>query len=197
MEEKKFDFVKCYENDISTFANIQEFRQIHIHISNKIDFDKFKYNIMKLKIYKINRLYGYTEISFEYKLNNEDQDKKRIILDCRNLNIKSVQNKVLGINLNWDLCKTHEACSALGTPLVIELDDTSSEKLKENDMIILRIDYETTENSDAVQWLNSNQTNLKDYPFMFTQCEAILARTLLPCQVFIKKIKISFYLLIY
>ena len=95
-----------------------------------------------------------------------------------------MENKLDGNTLKWNLCKTHEACLALGTPLVIELDDTSSEKLKENNVIILRIDYETTENSDAVQWLNNNQTNLKEYPFMFTQCEAILARTLLPCQVF-------------
>lgn len=85
--------------------------------------------------------------------------------------------------MKWDLCKTHEACNSLGTPLVIELDKSSSSKLLEDKEITLRIFYETTTNSDGVQWLNSNQTNLKEYPFMFTQCEAILARTLLPCQV--------------
>ena len=137
---------------------------------------------------------GFTDISFEYLLNpnenlNEEKEKLRIILDCRNLEIKSVENK-LNINelkaLKWNLCKTHEACKALGTPLIIELDENSSKKLKEkggNTEITLRIHYETTENSDGVQWLNTNQTNLKEYPFMFTQCEAILARTLLPCQV--------------
>jgi hypothetical protein len=42
MQEKEFEYVKCNEIDISTFANLQEFRQTHIHISNKIDFENFK-----------------------------------------------------------------------------------------------------------------------------------------------------------
>jgi len=66
-------------------------------------------------------LTGFTDISFEYLLNpnenlNEEKEKLRIILDCRNLEIKSVENK-LNINelkaLKWNLCKTHEACKAL------------------------------------------------------------------------------------
>ena len=39
---KDFSFVKCNNIDISTFANVQEFKQKHIHISNKIDFEKLK-----------------------------------------------------------------------------------------------------------------------------------------------------------
>ena len=40
--QEDFSFVKCNDTDISTFANLQEFRQKHIHISNKIDFENFK-----------------------------------------------------------------------------------------------------------------------------------------------------------
>ena len=47
----------------------------------------------------------------------------------------------------------------------VSIDENSSKKLKEkggNTEITLRIYYETTENSDGVQWLNTNQTNLKE-----------------------------------
>jgi hypothetical protein len=40
--QEEFNFVKCNEIDISTFANLQEFKQKHIHISNKIDFENLK-----------------------------------------------------------------------------------------------------------------------------------------------------------
>lgn len=48
---------------------------------------------------------------------------------------------------------------------------------------IIRIDYETTENCSAAQWLTPEQTVGKVYPYLFTQCQAIHARSLLPCQV--------------
>lgn len=46
----------------------------------------------------------------------------------------------------------------------------------------IRIKYETTDKCEALQWLNPEQTSGKKYPFLFSQCQAILARTLLPCQ---------------
>jgi leukotriene-A4 hydrolase len=33
-----------------------------------------------------------------------------------------------------------------------------------------------------MQWLQAHQTAGKKHPLFFTQCEAILARTLVPCQ---------------
>ena len=44
------------------------------------------------------------------------------------------------------------------------------------------IAYSTTPNSSAIQWLPPSQTLGKKMPYMFTQCQAIHARTLLPCQ---------------
>ncbi|KDO29468.1 hypothetical protein SPRG_06006 [Saprolegnia parasitica CBS 223.65] len=45
-----------------------------------------------------------------------------------------------------------------------------------------RIYYETTPESSAIQWLPKEQTADKEYPYLFTQCQAIHARSLLPCQ---------------
>jgi len=61
----------------------------------------------------------------------------------------------------------------LGRPLIIELDDNSQE---------VSIEYETSPDAAAVQWLSPEQTAGKQHPFLFTQSQAILARTWVPCQ---------------
>lgn len=103
----------------------------------------------------------------------------RLILDCKAVEVKRVScnNK----DLKWSLYNEHPGCAALGSPLVILFDDDTLNK-KENKFTI-SIDFSTTEDSSAVQWLEPTQTFAKTHPFMFTQCEAILARTLIPCQV--------------
>jgi len=44
------------------------------------------------------------------------------------------------------------------------------------------IDYETAPDALALQWLSPEQTEGKRHPFLFSQCQAIHARSLLPCQ---------------
>lgn len=42
--------------------------------------------------------------------------------------------------------------------------------------------YKTTKQSTAIQWLPPSQTLGKKYPYMFTQCQAIHCRAMVPCQ---------------
>ncbi len=44
------------------------------------------------------------------------------------------------------------------------------------------IEYETSPDAEALQWLSAAQTAGEKYPFLFTQSQAILARSWLPCQ---------------
>ncbi|KAJ1923530.1 Leucyl aminopeptidase yscIV [Tieghemiomyces parasiticus] len=47
---------------------------------------------------------------------------------------------------------------------------------------LVRIRYETTRESSALQFLTPEQTAGKQHPYLFTQCQAIHARTMVPCQ---------------
>jgi leukotriene-A4 hydrolase len=47
---------------------------------------------------------------------------------------------------------------------------------------IVNIEYTTTRGAEALQWLEPQQTLGKHQPFLFTQSQAILARSWVPCQ---------------
>ncbi|XP_055386195.1 leukotriene A-4 hydrolase-like, partial [Condylostylus longicornis] len=46
----------------------------------------------------------------------------------------------------------------------------------------LRIVYRTSPNASALKWLTPEQTLGKKYPYLFSQCQPIHARSILPCQ---------------
>lgn len=46
----------------------------------------------------------------------------------------------------------------------------------------VKIFYKTVPESQALQWLNPQQTAGKEHPYLFTQGQAILTRTWIPCQ---------------
>ena len=116
-------------------------------------------------------------------------DFNRIILDCKSLEIYEVIDNETSGELKWTIYTDHPAKEALGNPLIILLPE---ERNKLGNEFEIFISFSTTSDSAAVQWLDKEQTTNKDYPFMFTQCEAILARTLIPCQVVFIKLGHSF-----
>ncbi|XP_048325801.2 leucine aminopeptidase [Ziziphus jujuba] len=59
-----------------------------------------------------------------------------------------------------------------GTQLTVTLSNHSA----------LRIVYSTSPSSSALQWLSPPQTFNKTYPLVYTQCHAIHARSVFPCQ---------------
>ncbi|HBH07483.1 MAG TPA: aminopeptidase [Flavobacteriales bacterium] len=92
-----------------------------------------------------------------------------IIFDIHNLKINSV--RVGGIERRDYYLGA--ADPILGQPLVIFIDSSTQ---------WVAISYETNDGADALQWLDPQQTKGKSHPFLYTQSQAILARTWLPCQ---------------
>jgi len=68
--------------------------------------------------------------------------------------------------------------SVFGTPVAVPLSSSSLGTRSSQ----VKFEYETGEGCTAAQWLDKEQTGSKRYPFFFTQCQAIHARSLLPCQ---------------
>jgi leukotriene-A4 hydrolase len=62
---------------------------------------------------------------------------------------------------------------------VVPVDDGTTQKDQSYRVSVL---YQTTDRCSALQWLAPSQTAGKQYPYLFTQCQAIHARSLVPCQ---------------
>jgi leukotriene-A4 hydrolase len=91
--------------------------------------------------------------------------KPELILDTRDLTIHSVANAA-----NFELGSKDKI---LGAPLHIALAPGTS---------WVRVDYSTSPDASGLQWLNPPQTAGKRYPFLYTQSEAIHARSWIPLQ---------------
>lgn len=91
-----------------------------------------------------------------------------LVLDTYDLNIESVS--VDGAEVSYALGPKDPI---LGQALHIPLVPNSK---------AVTIAYSTQPGARALQWLDPEQTAGKQHPFLFTQSQAILARTWLPCQ---------------
>lgn len=86
----------------------------------------------------------------------------------------------------WCIC-THTkvlymvlaGAQALGTKLVIGF----GKQLSEGDECQVVINFSTMPKSTALQFLEPSQTAGGQHPYLFTQCQAIHARSFVPCQV--------------
>jgi aminopeptidase N len=139
--------------DPHSFANFPEVKVDHQHFDLQIDFSK--------KIVK-----GKTILS----VSNPD-GAKELRLDCKNLVIEKV----------WSLSENRDLPFLSGNPNPI-LGQALTISLPQGREAKIGIQYQTTQDSDALQWLEPSQTAGKKQPFLFTQGQAILSRTWFPCQ---------------
>ena len=103
-----------------------------------------------------------------FDIENHQADK--IIFDTRNLNIEKV---TLDDSETSTTFKIGEEKEFLGKPLEVVISPTTKK---------VKIYYSTNPDAAAVDWLNPQQTAGKKHPFLFTQGQAILTRTWIPCQ---------------
>jgi leukotriene-A4 hydrolase len=153
--------------DYHSYANVDQFRTTHLDLELKVDF-KFK------------TLAG----SVTLELKRLDPRSTQLVLDTKGLMILDVTQKatdVLGATAKnqtiWVSRPFHleKPDPILGSALVIDL--PASKRGTES----IKIDYETTEASSALQWLTEKQTS-RHKPFLYTESEPIGARTWIPLQ---------------
>jgi leukotriene-A4 hydrolase len=153
--------------DYHSYANVDQFRTTHLDLEMRVDF-KFK-TITGAVTLELKRL---------------DPRSTQLVLDTKGLMILDVTQKatdVLGATAKnqtiWVSRPFHleKPDPILGSALVIDL--PPSKKGTES----IKIDYETTEASSALQWLTEKQT-ARHKPFLYTESEPIGARTWIPLQ---------------
>ena len=153
--------------DYHSYANVDQFRATHLELEMRIDME-------------VKTITGVAGI----ELKRLDSHATQIVLDtkgCRSIDVRQKASNVLGATAKsetiWVSRPFHleKPDPILGSALVIEL--PPSKKGTE----IIRVDYETTPASAALQWLSAKQTPWhKD--FLYTESEPIGARTWIPLQ---------------
>ncbi|KAI8890225.1 leukotriene A-4 hydrol [Backusella circina FSU 941] len=142
--------------DLSTQANIDQIKTNHVHLNWNVDFER-------------QIIWGNVVLDLVSLVDNVD----KVILDTSYLDIKSVS--LNGDELKYEVAERY---ASLGAALNISVPaiETAGTKLQ------LKIEYATTENCTAVQFLTPEQTLGKKHPYLFSQSEPIHGRAMIPCQ---------------
>ena len=143
--------------DPNTLSNYNNWRTTQTSISIRILFDD---QILKGQV--------------THKLKSiTTAESKEVILDTSHVQVNDV--KVDGKKHKFELSKRLEP---YGSALKVFLD----EGVPNEQIVDVAIDFATTSACTALQWMTPAQTSNKKHPYMFSQCQAIHARSIFPCQ---------------
>jgi aminopeptidase N len=138
-------------NDIHSFANSGEVTVTHLDLDLSVNFDT-------------KTLSGKATLSITPK-----KGVTSLVLDSRGLTVEKVTLDAAGTPTAFTLGKEEPI---FGAPLTITIGPKTSS---------VTVYYNTSPTAGALQWLEPSQTAGKKKPFLFTQSQAILARTWVPC----------------
>ena len=139
-------------NDSHSFAQPEKAAVRHLDLDLTVDFSQ-------------RVLSGQVALTIDNKTGTTE-----LLLDTRDLSIESV---TLGENGEPTTFVLGEDDAYMGRKLTVQIKPTTKR---------VNIKYKTSPEADALQWLTPAQTAGGQKPFLFTQSEAILARTWIPCQ---------------
>lgn len=138
--------------DTHTLSNYQDVAARHIHLDIEVDFDR-------------QILFGTATHTVENLTN-----ASLVRFDTDGLDVKAV--KVDGKEAIFELGEVDEL---LGQQLTVQLPVSDQRERK------VAIDYSTKKGAKALDWLDPIKTAGKKYPYLFTQGQAVLTRSWLPC----------------
>ena len=152
---KKFDQLSRSADDDHSYSNLDEIHTTHIDLELEVNFEN-------------KTIYGVARHTM--KNNGADTaifDTKGLLIQKVTLGTKNNEKETDFVIIN--LTKN----SILGQPLLVSIENNTQQ---------INIYYQTTEYSDALDWLDPNLTSSKTKPFLYTQGQAILTRTWIPIQ---------------
>jgi len=141
--------------DPNSYSRPDFARVSHIHLDLSIDFSQTV-------------LSGHCLLTVQ-KLHPETTS---VILDINNLNISDILDDSTGEILQYTVGDP----GPCGSKLEVKLATDTRQEVK------IKILYSTSPDSPALEWLTPDQTAGKRQPYVFSQGQAILNRSLLPCQ---------------
>lgn len=147
--------------DYFSFANTQQFVTDHLSLDLNVDF-------------AAEALHGTATL----RMRRVEPGAGDIILDTRDLSIASVSFALSnGDSVDADF-RLGERDDVTGTPLVIDI----PRKLADQQNLEMTIAYRTSPKSTALQWLPPELTAGGEHPFLFSQSQAVHARSWIPLQ---------------
>ncbi|MCO5268075.1 MAG: M1 family metallopeptidase [Brumimicrobium sp.] len=152
-EENQEKDLTCCPVENHSYSNISEINTTHLHLDITVNFDK-----------KV------IEGVARHKMINNGTNSA--IFDVKGLDIQKITLGPEGSEQETTF-KIGTYNDLLGAPLFIDIDSTTQ---------FVNIYYSTTQDADALDWLDARLTGSGKYPFLYTQGEAILTRSWIPIQ---------------
>ncbi|MGD1069370.1 MAG: M1 family metallopeptidase [Bryobacteraceae bacterium] len=144
-------------HDIHSYGNPEEARVRHLNLDLDVLFDRL--TIQGTAVLTIERI---------------SPQAKRLVVDTRAMQIDETEISPDGVRYREARFDIGKADPILGAPLTIDIAP---------DTQFVRIRYSTSpSNATALQWLTPEQTEGKEHPFLYTQSQAIHARSWIPLQ---------------
>ncbi|HZM94124.1 MAG TPA: M1 family metallopeptidase [Vicinamibacterales bacterium] len=142
--------------DMSTYANIDIFITKHLVLDLTADFDS-------------RTLHGTAEL----RLERRDPSATEVVLDSRDLDVRKIEASSDGAAWADATYRFDPATPAFGSALRVTVPPDADR---------VRITYATPPSAKGLQWLTPAQTSGKKQPFLFSQAQAIQARSFIPIQ---------------
>ncbi|AFU99094.1 M1 family metallopeptidase [Simiduia agarivorans] len=141
--------------DYHSQSNPHQIKVTHFALDLNVDFKK-------------RELAGHVVYDFERK----DRNARELLLDTRDITVIATSVRVDG---KWQKTgfKLEAADPALGSALRIAVPEKAEQ---------VKVQYRTSPAASGLQWLQPEQTASKKHPFLFTQAQAIHARSFIPSQ---------------
>ena len=141
--------------DEHSYGNIDEVNLHHFDLELTVNFEA-------------KALEGFVDLSFK----RLTDDVSELVLDTRDITVEKAQQWVDGQwqDTSFELA---EKDADLGSKLTVAVNDSTNK---------VRVYYKTQPQASGLQWLTPEQTAGKKHPFVYSQAQAIHARSFIPIQ---------------